>query len=790
MKSIQPHFMLVPSLFCPASCIYCFGPHKGPIMDANMMEATVDFITRIVQETGQRKVKVTFHGGEPLMAGHETFHQALDGLTSRLNQHKLDFAIQSNLWLLDDKFCKIFAEYKVDVGSSLDGPEHINDKQRGKDYFKQTTESIRKARSRNINVGCIATFTNWSVPHWREVFDFFMSERLNFSIHPAVPALEQDNISYPPNPEQYGDMALEMLDHYIKNRREISISSLDQMCQGVAEDEGKVCTFRDCLGMFLAIDPNGDVFPCQRFCGRPDYRLGNIADNPTLDDLMSSPFAQKMAERERKVREVCKDCQHIDYCKGGCAYNALSSDNILDPYCPSYLEIFDYIKNRLNEEMASEENINAIAERPYNGRGHPLLKKGPLIDIAKGGTHPHIIARTAKRIVASVELAKGPDIPTVTERLLKMGIARTQESGEYSLLALQNDLKPKQVLNNLYLHVTFRCQLECTHCYARADAYGRQQKDMPVDSVISLAREAKNVKFRQVIITGGEPLVHSQRDVMLDKFSEMRSDMRPVNIVLRTNLAMPLNEDDLYRIASAFDQVVISVDGNEKTHDERRGKGSYAKVLRNLEAYANIAKSINNAGELSLAAVMRADDIQGEPGISVNELAKRLGVKRTRFRPLLPLGRALDWDEPPISEALGGHSDPMELIENGFRPISSCGLGQNLYVEPSGQTFPCYAYHKPHTYLGNVLNDALNSVLQLESFKNLSLHNVDTNIKCCKCELRYLCGGACRAWGKEATQYQLDTSPPECEGLKKRANNLLIASLKYLEIGEREDKHV
>jgi len=58
--------MLVPSLACPAECSYCFGPHRGPVMSAETMEATLDFLARIVAETGQRKVKVTFHGGEPL----------------------------------------------------------------------------------------------------------------------------------------------------------------------------------------------------------------------------------------------------------------------------------------------------------------------------------------------------------------------------------------------------------------------------------------------------------------------------------------------------------------------------------------------------------------------------------------------------------------------------------------------------------------------------------------------------------------------------------------------------
>ena len=48
-------------------------------------------------------------------------------------------------------------------------------------------------------------------------------------------------------------------------------------------------------------------------------------------------------------------------------------------------------------------------------------------------------------------------------------------------------------------------------------------------------------------------------------------------------------------------------------------------------------------------------------------------------------------EELPVSEAPGAHADLLKLIEEGFCPVASCGLGQNLYVAPSGKSFPCYA---------------------------------------------------------------------------------------------------
>ena len=584
-----------------------------------------------------------------------------------------------------------------------------------------------------------------------------------------------------------------MLDYYVDHRRELAVSSLDQICQGLGAGEGKVCSFRDCLGMFLAIDPHGDIFPCQRFAGRSQYRLGTLGDMPTLEQLLSSPVAQRFASRQRAVAdEACHDCRHLSYCKGGCPYNAWAgggSGAVRDPYCAAYCEVFDHIHQRLLTEMASEENLNAIAENPYTGNGHLLLRKGPLIELVREGPHPSQVARTAKRIVAAVELARGPDLAAVAARLVAMCICRTQETAEVSLRGLERQLHPPTLrLNNLYLHVTFGCQLRCTHCYARADTSGGKHTEMAVGSLERLIGEAKESGFRQVVITGGEPLVHSARNRMLAMLIESRRWTARMNLILRTNLAMPLTANDLSNIARAFDQVVVSVDGSEETHDARRGPGSYTAVVRNLEAYtaamSDRRSAVHNPAELSLACVMRAADIQGDPGWFVRELARRLGIRRTRFRPLLPLGRARDWDEPPTSEALGAHADPMELIENGFHPFASCGLGQNLYVEPSGESFPCYAYHQPHSFIGNVIEKGLRPVLESENFQDLHHHDVDTNTGCRSCEVRYLCGGACRAWGGEAGQHDLDTPPPECDGLKRRARALYFAARTYLGISE------
>lgn len=775
MEVYQPHFIIVPSLACPAKCSYCFGPHEGPVMSAQTLQATLNFISNIVKETGQNKISVTFHGGEPLLAGYAIWRQALEGIASRFECLKRRVAVQSNLWLLDDEFCSLFRQHNIEIGTSMDGPQVITDHQRGSGYYRRTMDGIRRAQRHGMSVSCITTFTAYAQNSWRDVFDFFTKERMNFSIHAGVPPL-----SHPSDlallPEQYGTLLLQMFDYYIGHRHELRVSSLDEMAKGLATGDGKVCTFRNCIGMFLAIDPTGDIYPCQRFCGRPEYRLGTLSEAPNLEALFSGATAMRFKTRQKAVSQECGECDHLSYCHGGCPYNAWAGGNAdrnKDPYCVAYRKAFDHIRHRLVAEMATETNINAIACKPNYDRGNPLLRKGPLIDIVRESPHPSEVARNARRIIAAVELARGSDNSAVAARLVKMGVCRNLGSAEASLSNLVRDLHPVNIsLNNLYVHVTFRCQLECAHCYAYAETSGRRLSEMSVIALKTLILEAKAIGFRQVIITGGEPLLHEQRASLLSTLAALRPSVGPMNLVLRSNLALPFSEDDLCLIASAFDQVVASVDGDKLTHDARRGMGTYTAVVRNLEAYMRIMSRLNNPAEPSLACVMCARDVKGGPGDSVRALAARLGIRRTRFRPLLPLGRARDWSDPPTSESIDAHIDPSELIETGYSPVSSCGLGKNLYVEPSGESFPCYAYHQSHALLGNVVEQGLARILAGHKFRDLLRHTVDTNPKCKTCEVRYLCGGACRAWGGKVSQRDLDFHSPECAGLKSRASAL------------------
>jgi len=508
----------------------------------------------------------------------------------------------------------------------------------------------------------------------------------------------------------------------------------------------------------------------------PEYQLGNVYQKPSLDTLTDSLPWKMLREREKRVSKECGECSYLDFCRGGCPYNALAANGndfhkaIHDPHCSAYQHIFRYITDHALEDVFSPENMDAVVSGVDPEAG--LLRRGNLHTLMRGGPHPAVTSHHARKVIAAWLLGRFGGSHLAADEYIRLGLSKNPQQTQASFARMFQELtEPVRGLNNFYLHVTFACNLHCTHCYA--DATPDADVYYPVENLPALAREVAGLGFRHFVITGGEPLIHREREKMLDLLASVRQEVKPLLTVLRTNLVVPLDDQLLVKVASSTDEVVVSVDGNQETHNARRGTGNYQKTIANLRRLV----AVGGSASVSIATVLPAADLHGTPGQSVRALAKELGINRIRFRPLLPLGRARDMEI--VQEHIREHIDPRKLIENGFSPAKSCGIGQNLYVHPDGRAFPCYAWHGEGLCLGSIDTDRLQKIIKSERFIDLGRHTVNSNEWCNTCSLRYLCGGACRAWNWKAG---LDAKPENCKALMEWAKSLLQAAGEYLNV--------
>jgi uncharacterized protein len=362
------HVMIVPTLGCPANCSYCWSSEeKSPIMSIK----TITEVVKWLESLRGDPVTFTFHGGEPLLAGADFYMEALPILLKGLNPRKIAFAIQTNLWKLTPEIAKIFAEYNIPIGSSLDGPKELNDFQRGKGYYTKTMMGYEIARTHGLNVRFITTFTSHSIKFKEEIFNFYLEKGFTLKLHPCLLSLKGENPKkWTIDPEEYGELLIYLLDKYLENMGRIEVMNIDHLCKCVFTGRGTVCTYVDCMGDTFAVGPEGNIYPCYRFVGMDEWILGNVYDHPTMEDLSQSNAWKCLNKFKEYVDKECGKCAHIKYCRGGCPYNSIvpTGGEIrgIDPYCTAYRMIFDEITKRFNEEMFGSCGMDIFLPQTMN----------------------------------------------------------------------------------------------------------------------------------------------------------------------------------------------------------------------------------------------------------------------------------------------------------------------------------------------------------------------------------------------------------------------------------------
>jgi MoaA/NifB/PqqE/SkfB family radical SAM enzyme len=139
---------------------------------------------------------------------------------------------------------------------------------------------------------------------------------------------------------------------------------------------------------------------------------------------------------------------------------------------------------------------------------------------------------------------------------------------------------------NLSIEITRECPLRCPGCYAYGDDHLgggitlRQVRDLKgqplIDGVMKLVDEHRPLHLS---IVGGEPLV---------RFRELneilpRLARRGVYTQLVTSAVRPVPQEwiGLRRL-----QVVVSIDGLQPEHDERRKPATYDRILKHIQGHA------------------------------------------------------------------------------------------------------------------------------------------------------------------------------------------------------------
>ncbi|WP_297960920.1 thioether cross-link-forming SCIFF peptide maturase [uncultured Ruminococcus sp.] len=312
---------------CQLRCKYCFASTgdfgKGrKLMSFETGKHAIDFL---LENSGDRpNLELDFFGGEPLM-NFNVVKQVVEYARSREKEYnkKFRFTITTNGLLLDDDKIDFINREMSNVVLSVDGRKEVND------YFRvlpngQGCYDIIMPKYKKLVAGrgdkeyyVRGTFTNKNLDFSNDVFALNEAGFDQISVEPVVGdddiyALTEKDL--PAVFAEYEKLALQLLENEKKGKKFNFFHFMLDLDQGpCAIKRLRGC---GCGNDYVAITPDGDIFPCHQFVGIDEYKMGNI-DEGTFDQEMKADFARAHVYS----KPDCRECWAKFYCSGGCNAN-------------------------------------------------------------------------------------------------------------------------------------------------------------------------------------------------------------------------------------------------------------------------------------------------------------------------------------------------------------------------------------------------------------------------------------------------------------------------------------
>ena len=347
---------------CNYSCHYCYVEEHCavPVMPISTAKAAIE---RVLSYVGpHRKVNLIWHGGEPLLTGQRFYAQMLE-ICRQFPENVIEHCIQTNGALLTDEFVQFCASNRILISLSLDGPESITDAHRrtaaGDGTFCRTMRAFEMLRSHGMVLGCVCVLHQGNVNRIEELYDFFALHGINVRINPVVKsgrAADGYNL-LSISPAEYGKAMCRLFDLWFDDKYRIQVDPLFTILGNLVSPTVWGCDYQGrCLESIIAINPDGSVFPCGRFAGMSDFRLGNIVEDSDLTALFSREPFLKLNSRGPETVEGCADCEFVQICNAGCmvtAYMSRHNCGDRDYYCEGRQMLFRHMTTRLKHHLES-----------------------------------------------------------------------------------------------------------------------------------------------------------------------------------------------------------------------------------------------------------------------------------------------------------------------------------------------------------------------------------------------------------------------------------------------------
>lgn len=351
---------------CNMKCKYCFYfdvASKRNIKNSGVMSEIVikKIIDSAFKTVNNGIVNFSFQGGEPTLASIDYFYffiNYVNYINNKNYKNQVNYFIQTNGLLIEEKWTKLFKNNNFLVGLSLDIIESIHDKFRvdylSKATFNKVTETKKLFEKYSVDYNILTVLTYELSKYPKEVYEYIKKQNIKYiQFIPCLSPLNKLNEEYSIKPKDFASFYNTIFnlwkDDFI-NGDYYSVSFFDNIIPMIGKNHPPfTCGLNGKCQSQIVVENNGDVYPCDFYC-EDKYKIGNILDDDFYN-FINSKVAKDFINEKRNISKMCNSCNFHNVCGAGCKRMTKNMYVDNDDFCG--------LKNFID---TNRENINKIWE--------------------------------------------------------------------------------------------------------------------------------------------------------------------------------------------------------------------------------------------------------------------------------------------------------------------------------------------------------------------------------------------------------------------------------------------
>jgi uncharacterized protein len=365
-------FVLKIASRCNLNCSYCYVYNKEDkswvdrpkILSDDILAQTIHRIREHIIASGQRRVAISFHGGEPLLVGKTRFTSYCNDLLDALSPHtEVTLSLQTNGVLVDAGWVEIFRRFKIAVGLSIDGPESVHDlvrpDRRGLGTYHRVAAAADLMIASDLEVSALVVIqpgTDGLAVH-QCITDLGFAQ-VNYLLPDLSPG-EHSSITASYGATPCADFLLPILNSWSTQTHPVRVLIFEQIAKLILGGSSMLDTLGNGPLRFLFIETDGDIesLDVLKVCYNDAAGMAkNVRTNAFAEVAEGGQLFSDIFNGRIPLPQSCAGCPEANTCAGGYLPHRYDADGSFDHssyWCRDIKSLFAAMRDLL--EVSPQE---------------------------------------------------------------------------------------------------------------------------------------------------------------------------------------------------------------------------------------------------------------------------------------------------------------------------------------------------------------------------------------------------------------------------------------------------